>query len=65
MSLTRKDGERVEQIATYLHGRFLRRFHAEMAREEERKSTLAKRLIKEALDAREELRHNGAKKNKL
>jgi len=65
MSLTRKDGIKIEQVATYLQGSLRKRFHEEMAREEEGKATLVRRLIKEALAAREERRHNGARTNRL
>jgi len=65
MSFIRKDSIKVEQVSTYLHGKLRKKFYEEMAHEEMLKAQLARELIKEALAAREERRHNGAKTNRL
>jgi len=60
MSVKRNDGDTVIRVVTYLHGTAAKKFKAECAREEEGYSPIARMLLKEALDRREEKRNGKA-----
>jgi hypothetical protein len=56
-----KEGIVIRRETTYLKGTLLKKFDAELAREEEKPAQLLRTLIKEALNVREEKRISGNK----